>query len=65
MKKTFLLFALLFVSTVAFSQNEISLFGKASDFFNYLETDKFDTAHMYFTEAEQAKVTPENPHCVG
>ncbi|MES2446161.1 MAG: DUF3887 domain-containing protein [Bacteroidota bacterium] len=60
MKKAFLLFALLFVSTFAFSQNVISLFGKASEFFNYLEAGKFDTAHLYFDETERTKITPEN-----
>ena len=60
MKKAFLLFALLFVSTFAFSQNVISLFGKASEFFNYLEAGKYDTAHLYFDETERAKITPEN-----
>ncbi|RZJ80965.1 MAG: DUF3887 domain-containing protein [Flavobacterium sp.] len=60
MKKALLLIALLFVSTFAFSQNVISLFGKASEFFNYLEAGKFDTAHLYFDETERAKITPEN-----
>ena len=60
MKKAFLLFALLFVSTFAFSQNVISLFGKASEFFNYLEAGKYDTAHLYFDDTERAKITPEN-----
>lgn len=60
MKKAFLLFALLFVSTVSFSQNVVSLFGKASEFFNYLEAGKYDSAHLYFDETERAKITPEN-----
>ncbi|RZL46475.1 MAG: DUF3887 domain-containing protein [Pedobacter sp.] len=60
MKKTILLVTLLFISTVSFSQNVISLFGKATEFFNLLESNKFDTAHQYFSEAEQAKIKPEN-----
>ena len=60
MKKIFLLAALLFVSTISFSQNVISLFGKANQFFSLLESNKYDTAHLYFAESEQAKVTPDN-----
>ncbi|MFD0940058.1 DUF3887 domain-containing protein [Pedobacter boryungensis] len=60
MKKTILLIALLFVSTVSFSQNVLSLFGKANEFFTLLEEGKFDTAHAYFAESEQAKVSVEN-----
>ncbi|TKC12940.1 DUF3887 domain-containing protein [Pedobacter polaris] len=60
MKKTILLVALILISTVSFSQNVISLFGKANEFFNLLETNKYDTAHLYFAESEQAKITPEN-----
>jgi len=60
MKKTILLIALLFISTVSFSQNVLSLFGKANEFFTLLEEGKFDTAHAYFAESEQAKISVEN-----
>jgi pimeloyl-ACP methyl ester carboxylesterase len=60
MKKIFLLATLLLISTVSFSQNVVSLFGKANEFFNLLESGKYDTAHLYFDESERAKVTPEN-----
>lgn len=60
MKKAFLLLTLVFISTVSFSQNVISLFGKANEFFNYLEADKFDSAHLYFADSERAKITPDN-----
>jgi dienelactone hydrolase len=60
MKKAFLFFALLLTSTAGFSQNVISLFNKANSFFIYMAEAKYDTAHMYFDEAEQAKITPAN-----
>jgi esterase/lipase len=60
MNKIFLLAALLLISTLSFSQNVISLFGKANEFFDLLETEKYDTAHQYFDVKEQAKITPEN-----
>ncbi|MBC7617176.1 MAG: DUF3887 domain-containing protein [Pedobacter sp.] len=60
MKKFLLLALLLCVGKVSFSQNVLSLFNKANNFFYYMEAGKFDTAHMYFDTAEQAKVSPEN-----
>ena len=60
MKKFFLLTLLLCLGKVSFSQNVISLFNKANNFFYYMEEGKYDTAHMYFDPAEQAKVSPEN-----
>lgn len=60
MKKAFLLLTLVFISTVSFSQNVISLFGKANEFFTYLEAEKFDSAHLYFADTEKAKITPDN-----
>ncbi|MBB2146486.1 alpha/beta fold hydrolase [Pedobacter sp. LMG 31464] len=60
MKKTILLIALLFISTVSFSQNVLSLFGKANQFFTLLEDGKFDTAHSYFAESEQSKISVDN-----
>ena len=60
MKKIFLLALLLCVCKVSFSQNVLSLFNKANNFFYYMEAGKFDTAHMYFDTVEQEKVSPEN-----
>ncbi|RZL39000.1 MAG: DUF3887 domain-containing protein [Pedobacter sp.] len=60
MKKTYLLFAFLLISNFCFSQNLLSLFAKANEFFLKLEEQKFDTAHQYFDVAEQAKITPDN-----
>lgn len=59
MKKILLFTALLFVSSYSFSQNVISLFGKATAFFSHLEKAQYDSAHLYFSETERAKVTPE------
>jgi fermentation-respiration switch protein FrsA (DUF1100 family) len=60
MKKILLLAALLLIGGASFSQNVIRLFGKSNTFFSLLETNKFDSAHLYFSESEQAKVTPDN-----
>ncbi|WP_316785801.1 DUF3887 domain-containing protein [Pedobacter frigiditerrae] len=60
MKKAFLVIALLLVSTVGFSQNVISLFNKTNSFFIYMAEAKYDTAHLFFDEAEKAKITPDN-----
>jgi hypothetical protein len=60
MKKIFLLALFVCVSTASFSQNVISLFNKANNFFYYMEEAKYDSAHLYFDETERAKVSPEN-----
>lgn len=60
MKKIFTLSLFLLFSTVAFSQNVISLFGKAGQFFDLLEAEKYTEAHQYFSETEQAKITADN-----
>ncbi len=60
MKKFFLLIALLFSSTVTFSQNVLSLFSKTNQFFIYMAEEKFTDAHKSFDEAEQAKISPDN-----
>lgn len=60
MKKTILLIALLFVSTVSFSQNVLSLFSKTNQFFIYMAEEKYPDAHKFFDETEQAKITPDN-----
>ncbi len=60
MKKIFTLSLFLLFSTVAFSQNVISLFGKAGQFFELLETEKYTEAHQFFSETEQAKITADN-----
>ncbi|RYG06617.1 MAG: DUF3887 domain-containing protein [Chitinophagaceae bacterium] len=60
MKKICLLVLLLCVGKASFSQNVISLFNKANNFFYYMEEGKYDSAHFYFDETEQAKVSVEN-----
>jgi dienelactone hydrolase len=60
MKKYALIFFFLLLGHSAFSQNVLSLFVKANEFFTLFEEDKFDTAHKYFDEVEQTKVTPDN-----
>lgn len=60
MKKIVLLILLLSIGKISYSQNVISLFNKANNFFAYLEEGKFDTAHLFFDETEQAKVSPDN-----
>ncbi|MEJ5993583.1 alpha/beta fold hydrolase [Pedobacter sp. Du54] len=60
MKKIFLLAFLVFLGKVSFSQNVISLFNKANNFFYYMEEAKYDSAHMYFDETEQAKISAED-----
>lgn len=60
MKKFLLLTVLVMISTVSFSQNIVSLFGKANEFFNLLEKEQYDSAHHYFSAEEQAKITPDN-----
>jgi len=59
MKKTFLLIALLFISTASFSQNVLRLFSKANQFFIYLAEEKFPEAYATFDETEQAKFSQE------
>lgn len=59
MKKIVLLIALFFLSSYAFSQSVINLFGKANGFFALLEKAKYDSAHLYFSETERTKVTPD------
>ncbi len=60
MKKVLLVAALVLISTISYSQSVISLFGKANEFFSLLEAGKYDTAHTYFAESEQAKITAAN-----
>lgn len=60
MKKIFTLSLFLLFSTAAFSQNVISLFGKAGQFFDLLEAEKYTEAHQYFAESEQAKISADN-----
>ncbi len=60
MKKFLLLTVFLFASSVSFSQSVFSLFGKANEFFALLNEQKFEVAHKFFDEKEQAKITPDN-----
>lgn len=59
MKKIFLLALFICLGKVSFSQNVISLFSKANDFFYYMEEGKYDSAHLYFDASEQTKISPE------
>jgi len=56
MKKASLLLLLLFVTTASFSQGMISLFGRANDFFDLMEKQKFAEAHAFFDANLQTKV---------
>lgn len=56
MKKTTLLLFLLFVSTASFSQGMLNLFGRANDFFDLLNQQKFTEANAFFDANLQTKV---------
>jgi dienelactone hydrolase len=56
MKKATLLLFLLLMTTASFSQGMISLFGRANDFFDLLEKQKFAEAHAFFDANLQTKV---------
>ncbi|PWS26893.1 dienelactone hydrolase [Pedobacter yonginense] len=60
MKKSILFLVALLFSTVAFSQNVISLFKGANDFFALMQEEKFADARGYFDENMKSKVTEEN-----
>ena len=60
MKKIFVLTALLIFSLNSFSQNVITLFGKANSFFDLFAEGKFEQAHGYFSEDGKTKITAEN-----
>ncbi|SEA46140.1 hypothetical protein SAMN05443550_103302 [Pedobacter hartonius] len=56
MKKSILLFLLLLVTTASFSQGMLNLFGRANDFFQLMDQQKFTEAHDLFDTNLQTKV---------
>lgn len=61
MKKSILLiFTLLLVSSVSFSQNVITLFNGANNFFKLLQEGKYTEAYGNFDESVKAKLSEEN-----
>ncbi len=60
MKKNLLTLFLILFSASAFSQNLLSIFGKANDFFYLLHEGKADSAHLFFAESEKSKVSVED-----
>ncbi|MFC4209673.1 DUF3887 domain-containing protein [Pedobacter lithocola] len=60
MKKVILMaFALLFISTASFSQNVISLFNSANNFFQLLTEEKYTEAYNNFDETVKSKLSEE------
>jgi len=47
-------------TTAAFSQNVISLFNRANQFFDFLQAEKFADAHACFEDSTKNKITQEN-----
>lgn len=56
MKKVTLLIFLLFITTASFSQGMLNLFGRANDFFDLMDKQKFAEAHAFFDANLQTKV---------
>ncbi|RZL31883.1 MAG: DUF3887 domain-containing protein, partial [Pedobacter sp.] len=60
MKKSILIvFALLFFTTASYSQNVISLFNSANNFFKLLQEEKYTEAYGNFDETVKAKLSEE------
>ncbi|WP_316812533.1 DUF3887 domain-containing protein [Pedobacter heparinus] len=60
MKKIFLLFFTLFISSASFSQGLLNLLGRSQDLFILFSEDKFTEAYGNFDPTFQAKVTEAN-----
>ncbi|MBC6109767.1 DUF3887 domain-containing protein [Pedobacter fastidiosus] len=60
MKKSILFVIALLFTTAAFSQNVISLFNGANNFFALMQEEKFADARGYFDENMKSKITEEN-----
>ncbi|WP_443936466.1 alpha/beta hydrolase [Pedobacter sp. MW01-1-1] len=61
MKKSFLLvIAFVLVTSAAFSQNVITLFNNANNFFDLLQQEKYLDAHANFEESFKLKLSPDN-----
>jgi dipeptidyl aminopeptidase/acylaminoacyl peptidase len=56
MKKATLLILMLLVTTASFSQGMLTLFGRANDFFQLLDQQKFTEAHDFFDTNLKSKV---------
>ncbi len=59
MKKTLIFLAFISLSLSVKSQNVINLFNKANNFFYYLESAKYDSAHLYINETERPKISAD------
>lgn len=59
MKRTYLLVVALFFTSSAFSQNVLSLFKNANDFFDLMKSEKFNDAYAFFDDTLKTKL-PEN-----
>ncbi|WP_443944422.1 DUF3887 domain-containing protein [Pedobacter sp. AW1-32] len=59
MKKTILFVVALLFTTTAFSQNVIQLFNGASDFFKFLQEDKYPEAYSFFDDTLKTKISED------
>lgn len=57
MKKIILSILFLLITTASFSQGMIAMFGRANDFFDLLNQQKFSEAHTYFDTNLQGKLS--------
>ncbi len=60
MKKSILLIITLLFTTTAFSQNVISLFNAANQFFDLMQAEKFSEAHNLFDSEVKTKISEED-----
>src|SRR5690349_6714526 len=60
MKKVILFCFALLVSTSAFSQGLLSLFGKSEEYFKNLSEGKYTEAYGFFDDTFKAKITEDN-----
>jgi dienelactone hydrolase len=60
MKKSILLVIALLFTTTAFSQNVISLFNGANQFFKLLQDEKYTEAYGYFDESVKPKISQDD-----
>lgn len=60
MKKVFLLFFALLITSASFAQGILSLLGRSDDFFKLLEQEKFTEVYGYFDPTFQSKITEDS-----
>ncbi|WP_316734721.1 DUF3887 domain-containing protein [Pedobacter aquatilis] len=60
MKKSILLVIALLFTTASFSQNVVTLFNNANNFFDLMEEQKFNQAHSLFEDSVKTKISEEN-----